>query len=166
METYFVYRLNNPIDTWIPSNRFVLRINQYYFKILIGRVLIYPIGVEDPQICTPATNTLFCGWFERTLVFELIYPLIRGLPCNLAIISLKPENVRSWGQTISCTLWNWPLSPSAANTHSIDNIALLSFVTKTTCFIRSRWTWSSVHDVELAELRYLVSAKIISTKGN
>lgn len=45
MKTYFVNGLDYPIDTRITPNRFVLWINQYYFEILIGRVLVDPIGV-------------------------------------------------------------------------------------------------------------------------
>lgn len=80
METYFMNGFDNPIDSWITPDCFVLRINQNDFKVLVCRILIYPIRVKNSQICTTASNTLFRGWFERALVFKLVHSLIRGLP--------------------------------------------------------------------------------------
>ena len=43
---YLMHRIDDPIDAWIATNGFVLRINQDNLEVLVGRVLINPIGVE------------------------------------------------------------------------------------------------------------------------
>jgi hypothetical protein len=63
-------------------------------------------------------------------------------------------------RTVSGTLWNWALATSTTNTDTVDNIALLGLVTQTTCLIRTRWTGSTVDNVQLAKLYYALSANV------
>jgi hypothetical protein len=48
------------------------------------------------------------------------------------------------------TLGNGLLAVTTANTDTIDDIALLGFVSETPGLVRSRWAGSTVDDVQLA----------------
>src|SRR5437867_1642767 len=69
------------------------------------------------------------------------------------IIQRKIDN-----HTISDTLRHWPFAASAANTDTINDIALLGLVSKPTSFVWTRWAGSTVDDVQLAKLYYALSA--------
>ncbi len=71
-----VDRINDPVDAGIPSNGFVLRVDQDDLKVLVCGVLIDPVGVEDSQICTTSSHTFLGRGFQRSLVFELIDTLV------------------------------------------------------------------------------------------
>ena len=86
----FHSRSTDPIDPSIPTNSIyllatnsvsrvdtVLRVHKNNFVIFVRRILIYPVGVQNPQIGTFTTNTLFSSRTQRTLVLELIHTLIR-----------------------------------------------------------------------------------------
>lgn len=75
-------RLDNPVDSGIPTNGFMLRIDEDDLKILVGRVLIDPVRVENPKIGTSPANSFFSSRLERSLVFKLIHTLVGGLACT------------------------------------------------------------------------------------
>jgi hypothetical protein len=54
----------------------VLRINKNNLKVFIGRILVDPIRIQNPQIGTFATNAFFSCGTQRTLVFQLIDSLV------------------------------------------------------------------------------------------
>jgi multisubunit Na+/H+ antiporter MnhF subunit len=54
--------------------------------------------------------------------------------------------------TVGSTLRDRLLAAAAANTHAVDDIALLGLVSQTTSLIRARGTRGTVNDVQLAEL--------------
>ena len=78
--------LYDPIDPRITTDCLVLRVDENDFKILVGRVLIDPVGIQNPQIRTPTTNTFLGSGFERALIFELIHTLIGRLACCKQIV--------------------------------------------------------------------------------
>ena len=53
--------LDDPVDSSIASDRFVLRIHQDDFEVLVGRVLIDPVRIEDTKVGTATANTFFRG---------------------------------------------------------------------------------------------------------
>lgn len=61
---YLVHRVDDPVDSWITANGFVLRINENDFEVFVCRVLIDPVRIEDPKISTSTTDTLFSGRLE------------------------------------------------------------------------------------------------------
>jgi hypothetical protein len=86
----FHSRSTDPIDSSIPTNSIyllatnsvsrvdtVLRVHKNNFVIFVRRILIYPVGIQNPQIGTFTTNTFFSSRTQRTLVLELIHTLIR-----------------------------------------------------------------------------------------
>ena len=54
---YLVDRLDDPIDSRIFSNNFVLRVDQNNFKVFVSGVLIDPIRVEHAKVGASTSNT-------------------------------------------------------------------------------------------------------------
>ena len=79
--------INNPIDARILTDCLVLRIDQDDLIILIGRILVDPVRVQDAEVGTATTNTLLSGGLERTLILQLVDTLVRGLACCDKVIS-------------------------------------------------------------------------------
>lgn len=75
-------RLDDPIDSRVATYGFVLGIDTDDFKVFVSGILVDPVGVQYPQIGTSATDTFFCGRFERSLVFQLVDSLVGRLACR------------------------------------------------------------------------------------
>lgn len=58
VEAYLVNGIDNPVDSRIPANCLVLRINEDDFVVLVSRILVHPITVENTQIGATAADTL------------------------------------------------------------------------------------------------------------
>jgi hypothetical protein len=74
--TVLVDRVNDPVDARIAANSLVLRINENDLEVLVGRVLIDPVRVQDTQVGATASNTLLSSRLERSLVLELVHTLV------------------------------------------------------------------------------------------
>ena len=55
-------------------------------------------------------------------------------------------------RTVGGTLGGRALAATAADTHAVDNVALLGLVTQAASLVRARGARSTVDDVELTEL--------------
>jgi hypothetical protein len=77
-----VNRIDDPVDTGVPANGLVLRVDQDNLKVLVCGVLIDPVRVEYSQIRTPTSHTLLSRGLQRSLVFELVYTLIGRFSCK------------------------------------------------------------------------------------
>jgi hypothetical protein len=77
-----VDRLDDPVDTGIAADGLVLGVDEDDFVVLVGRVLVDPVRVEDAQVGAAASDTLLGGGLERTLVLELVDTLVGGLACS------------------------------------------------------------------------------------
>jgi len=131
--TVLVDRVDDPIDTRITTDGLVLRIDEDDFEVLVGRVLVDPVGVEDTEIWSPAANTFFSSGTERALILQLIDTLVG----RLAVCS---------------TLGRWSLAATTAHADTIDDIALLGLVSKTTSLVGTGWARGTMDDVQLAIL--------------
>jgi hypothetical protein len=74
--------VNDPVDARVAADGLVLRIDQDDLEVLVGGVLVDPVGVQNTQIGATTTNTLLGGGLERTLVLELVDTLIGWLACT------------------------------------------------------------------------------------
>lgn len=54
-------------------------IHENYFVVLVNTILVHPVGVQDPQVSTPLSNSLFCCASESTLELEVVDTLTDGL---------------------------------------------------------------------------------------
>lgn len=74
-----VNRLDNPIDAGITANGLVLRVNEDDLEVLVGRILVDPVGVEDSQVGATTSDTLLSSRLQGSLVLELVDTLVGGL---------------------------------------------------------------------------------------
>lgn len=79
-----VHRVDDPVDAGVAADRLVLGVDEDDLVVLVGRVLVDPVRVEDAQVGAAAANTLLGGGLERTLVLELVHSLVRGFACCVA----------------------------------------------------------------------------------
>jgi hypothetical protein len=73
--------VDNPVDAGITTDSLVLGVNEDDLVVLVGRVLVDPVGVEDAEIGATTANTLFSSGAEGALVLELIDTLVGGFAC-------------------------------------------------------------------------------------
>ena len=71
--------LCDPVDARVTADSLVLRVDEDDLEVLVGRVLVDPVRVEDAEVSAAAADALFGGGFERALVFELVHTLVGGL---------------------------------------------------------------------------------------
>ena len=74
--TNLMDRVDNPADPGVPTDSFVLRIDEDDFKVLVGRILVDPVRVEDSEIGTSTSYTFFGGGSKGALVLELVDTLV------------------------------------------------------------------------------------------
>jgi hypothetical protein len=71
--------LDDPVDTRVDKDDLV---------VLVGRVLVDPVGVEDAEVSAAFADTLLSGRLERALVLELVDTLVGGLACLFVSLDL------------------------------------------------------------------------------
>lgn len=71
--------VGDPVDTGIAADGLVLGVNEDDFEVLVGGVLVDPVGVQDTQVGATAADTLLSGSTEGTLVLELVDSHVGGL---------------------------------------------------------------------------------------
>jgi hypothetical protein len=118
--------VDDPVDSGVLADGLVLGVDKDNLVVLVRRVLVDPVGVQDTKIGAAATNTLFSGGLERSLVLELVDTLVGGLACRLCQISGSISAPAS--RTVGSTLGRRSLAATTTNTHAVDDIALLGFV--------------------------------------
>jgi hypothetical protein len=67
----------------------VLRVHEDDLVVLVGRVLVDPVGVQDTQVGAAASNTLLGSGSERSLILQLVNTLVGGLAYRSQRISLN-----------------------------------------------------------------------------
>jgi len=123
----------DPVNAGITADSLVLGVNEDDLEVLVGRVLVDPVGVEDAQVGAAATDTLLSGGAEGTLVLELVDTVVGGL-------------------AVGGTLGGRALATTAADTDTVDDVTLLGLVTQTASLVGARGAGSTVDDVQLAKL--------------
>lgn len=76
--TVLVDRLDDPVDARITADSLVLGINENDLVVLVGGVLVDPVGVKDAEVGAAAANTLLGSGLQRTLILELVDTLVGG----------------------------------------------------------------------------------------
>lgn len=125
--------LADPVDAGIAADGLVLGVNEDDLKVLVGGVLVDPVGVQDTQVGAAAANTLLSSSTQGTLVLELVDTLVGGL-------------------AVGGTLGDRALAATAADTDTVDDVALLGLVAETTSLVGAGRARSTVDGVQLAEL--------------
>lgn len=125
--------LADPVDAGIAADSLVLRVNEDDLEVLVGGVLVDPVGVQDTQVGAAAANTLFSSGAQSTLVLELVNTLVGGL-------------------AVGGTLGDRALAATTADTDAVDNVALLGLVAETTSLVGAGGARSTVDGVQITEL--------------
>lgn len=112
--TVLVNCLDDPVDARITADGFVLWVDEDDLKVLVGGVLVDPVGVEDAEIGAATTDTFLGGGTERALILELVDTLVGGL-------------------AVGCTLWRRSLAATTTDSDAVDDIALLGLITLLSC---------------------------------
>lgn len=103
--TVLVHRLAEPVDPWVIADSIVCNIHKDDLKVLVGGILIHPVGVEHTKSSQPASSSLLSNRPLVPLELELGNTLVLGL-------------------TIDNTLGHWPLPTTAPDTDAVDHIPL------------------------------------------
>lgn len=125
--------VDDPVDAGVDADGLVLGVNKDDLKVLVGRVLVDPVGVEDAQVGAAAADTLLGGGAEGALVLELVDTLVGGL-------------------AVSSTLASRLLAATTADTDAVDDVALLGLVAEAAGLVGAGGTAGTVDDVQLTKL--------------
>lgn len=71
--------LDDPVDAGIAADSLVLGVNEDDLVVLVGRVLVDPVGVQDTEVSAAAADTLLSSGLQRALVLQLVNTLVGGL---------------------------------------------------------------------------------------
>lgn len=123
----------DPVDAGVAADGLVLGVDTDDLEVLVGGVLVDPVGVQDTQVGAAAANTLLSSSTEGTLILELVDTLVGGL-------------------AVGGTLGGRALAATAADADAVDDVTLLGLVTETTGLVGTRGARSTVDGVQLAEL--------------
>lgn len=52
-------RVDDPVDARVTTDGFVLRVHQDDLVVLVRRILVDPVGIEDAQVGAAAADALF-----------------------------------------------------------------------------------------------------------
>lgn len=105
----FVDRVADPIDARIVADGSVERINENDLEVLVRRVLVDPVRTQHTQVTTSLTDALFAFGTNVALELDLFDTLVGWLTQNGTFV------VRL-------------LAATTADTDTVDNITLFSFV--------------------------------------
>lgn len=151
--TNLVDSVADPVDASIAADGLVLGVDEDDLEVLVGGVLVDPVGVQDTQVGAATANTLLSGSTESALVLELVDTHVGGLACSRKQIRLgsNPSKTKIV-HTVGGTLRSGSLTTTASHTDTVDNIALLGLVAETTSLVGARRAGSTVDSVQLTEL--------------
>lgn len=146
--------VDDPVDAGVDADGLVLGVDEDDLVVLVGRVLVDPVGVEDAEVGAAAADTLLSGGLEGSLVLELVDTLVGGLACRGIVSTSSPRSpLLSWAKrTIGGTLGGRALATTTADTDAVDNVALLGLVAETAGLVEAGRARSAVDDVQLTEL--------------
>lgn len=80
-----MHGVHDPVDAGITANSLVLRIDEDDLVILVCRVLVDPVRVEDSQVGAATTDAGLGSGAKRALVFQVVDTLVRRLACTITL---------------------------------------------------------------------------------
>jgi len=80
--TVLVHGVDDPVDAGVTADGLVLGVDEDDLVVLVGAVLVDPVGVEDAEVGAAAADTLLSSGLEGALVLELVDTLVGGLACS------------------------------------------------------------------------------------
>jgi hypothetical protein len=89
--------VDDPVNAGVDADGLVLRVDKDDLVVLVGRVLVDPVRVEDTQVGAAAADTLLSGSLEGALVLELVDTLVGWLACRSHAMPCQP-----WIDSLAC----------------------------------------------------------------
>lgn len=74
--------VDDPVDAGVHADGLVLRVDEDDLVVLVRRVLVDPVRVEDAEVGAAAADTLLGDRAEGALELELVDTLVGGLACG------------------------------------------------------------------------------------
>jgi hypothetical protein len=139
--------VDDPVDARVDADGLVLGVNENNLVVLVGGVLVDPVGVQDAQVGAAAADTLLSRGLQGALVLQLVHSLVGGLAYSLEALVSSPNVLLGTGKryfgwtrkrTVGGTLRHRPLAATAADADTVDDIALLGFVAEAASLVRAR----------------------------
>ena len=112
------------------THSLVVGVNKDDLVVLVDTVLVDPVRVKDPQVAAPPADTL-----------------LRNAP--QAALGLELGNTLTDGLAVGGTRGDVLLAVTAADTDTVDNVALLGLVAKTASLVGAGGAGCAVDDVQL-----------------
>lgn len=123
----------DPLGVGISSDSFMEWINEDNLKKFICGIFTNPVGIQDSQSSTMAPSSLLSNRLKASSKLQLVNTVVDRL-------------------AVGCTLRNWALATTAADTDPVNDITLLSLVSQPSRLIRPGGAGSPVQRRELAVL--------------
>lgn len=124
-------RIADPVVARIATDGLVRGVDENDFEVLVGGVLVDPVGVQDAQVRALATDAFFSDATKAADGLELVNTVSSGLTHNLTLTDLL-------------------LATTTADTDAVNDNTLLSLVAQAASLIGAAGTRGTVDDVELA----------------
>jgi hypothetical protein len=96
-----VDRVTDPVDAGITADGLVLGVDEDDLEVLVGGVLVDPVGVQDAQVSGAAADTLLSSGLKSTLVLELVNTVVGGLACSRNRTLAKKKSSKLQTSTVS-----------------------------------------------------------------
>jgi hypothetical protein len=125
--------VDDPVDAGVQADGLVRGVDEDDLVVLVDRVLVDPVRVEDAEVAAAAADTLLGGGLERTRVLELVDTLVHRL-------------------AVGVTLGHRALAATTADAHAVDDVALLGLVSEAAGLVGARRAGGAVDDIELTVL--------------
>lgn len=113
-----VNRVTDPVDAGVLTDGSVERIDKDDFVILVGRVLVSPVRVQDTKTTEGTSSSFLSDASDASLVLELV-------------------DTMSLGLSVDDTLGDLSLSASTSNLDSVDDVTLLGLVSQAAGLVRA-----------------------------
>jgi hypothetical protein len=107
---------DNPVNSRVAADSVVLGVHHDDLEELVHTVLVHPVRIQHAKAAVLASRALLSDALQRSLELNLGDSLVLGL-------------------AVHDTLGNGAFAATAANAHTVDNIALLSLVAEAASFI-------------------------------
>ena len=125
-------RRDDPVDAWVASDRLVEWIHEDDLVELVTGVLANPVGGEHAHVAALTADAFLSNGLVGSGLLDL------GEATGVA------------GLTIDASLLHWSFAASSADTDPVDDVALLSLVSKLASLVWARWTLALMDDTKLS----------------
>lgn len=137
--TVLVSGVGDPLNPGVVADGVVGRIDEDNLEVLVGGILVDPVGVEHTKVAGTASDPLLGDRAEVALELQLGDTVVGGL-------------------TVHDTLAVRPLAATTADAHAVHDVALLGLVSQTAGLVGPRRVGAPHNRGELATEKVSASA--------